>query len=329
MKAALVTGGAGFVGRYFVKKLLAQGYRVTVIDDFSAGTNYPPKWVHEKGLTFLGCDCRPWFHSTMICAFDLVVHCAAVVGGRLKIDGDPLAVATDLAIDSDLFNWLARVPKKPAKVIYFSSSAVYPVELQTRDKHCALAENFVHFEGKRVGIPDMTYGWAKLSGEYLAKFAAERYDVPVVIYRPFSGYGPGQSFDYPFPSIIKRVINSYSETTTSRDKEPVVVWGSGDQLRDFIYIDDVVDAVMATMDKLAPGETLNLGSGIGTSFRALAYRAATVLDRSLDVVADISKPEGVFARVADTSKLDKLYRPKITLDEGIRRVYEDLTIGSV
>lgn len=329
MKQALVTGGCGFVGKHFVKHLLALDYHVTVIDDLSARTRYPPLWTQEKNLAFLQCDCRAYFATAMVCKFDLIIHCAAVVGGRLKIDGDPLAVATDLAIDSDLFNWLAKVPQKPKKVVYFSSSAVYPIELQARDKHVALAENLVHFNGKRIGMPDMTYGWSKMSGEYLAQFAARSYGISVVIYRPFSGYGPGQSFDYPFPSIVKRVMNSYIETATLREKVPVVVWGSGEQLRDFIYIDDVVDAVMETMDVLAHGETLNLGSGIGTSFRQLALRTAAVLDRSVDVVTDASKPEGVFARVADTAKMFKFYRPKISLQEGIRRVYEDLTTGTV
>ena len=326
---ALITGSCGFVGAHFVKRLLDSGWSIVAIDDFSAKTGYPPQWAIEKNLTFTKADCREWFKCQDSVEYDLVLHCAAVVGGRLKIDGDPLAVATDLAIDADFFNWLARLKKKPRRVVYFSSSAVYPVELQTKNNHVALQESFVVFNKTRIGRPDMTYGWAKLSGEYLAQFAAKQYDVPVVIYRPFSGYGPGQSFDYPFPSIVQRVIESYRKTRTAAEKEPVVVWGSGDQLRDFIYIDDVVNAVLETVFKLAPGETLNLGSGIGVSFRELAHRVAQVLDRSVDVINDADKPEGVFARVADSYKMRKFYVPKVSLDEGIRRVYEDLTIGAV
>lgn len=317
MKNVLVTGAAGFVGRHFVKRLLAEGCRVVGIDNLSSTGALEPET--QKNLVFLRRDCRDFFRYTFVCAFDTVIHLAAVVGGRLKIDGDPLAVATDLAIDAGLFNWLARAPKKP-QLLYFSSSAAYPTRLQKYDPICdedwyKLREEFVSFTN--LGTPDTTYGWAKLTGEYLAGFAARQYDLDVKIYRPFSGYGPGQSFDYPFPSIVRRVMNG---------ENPVVVWGSGDQLRDFIYIDDVVDAVLETKDKMAPGEALNLGSGVGTSFRELAYRAAKVFGWEIEVTNDPSKPEGVFARVADVTKFKKLYdKPLTPLETGIGKVIEDLT----
>ena len=102
-----------------------------------------------------------------------MIHCAAIVGGRLKIEGDPLAVATDLSIDAEFFNWVVKA--KPKQVIYFSSSAVYPIELQTRKFGVALNESMVHFNGNRIGVPDCTYGFAKLAGEFLAKQAIEKY----------------------------------------------------------------------------------------------------------------------------------------------------------
>lgn len=315
MKNVLVTGGAGFVGTHFTKRLLRDGCRVVIVDNLSSTSAHEPAF--QKNLLFLRQDCRDFFRYSSSCEFDTVIHLAAVVGGRLKIDGDPLAVATDLAIDADFFNWAARVPKKP-QVIYFSSSAAYPRWRQRRGNEVLkLHEADIEFSDEKLDIPDMTYGWAKLTGEYLAGFAARQYGVDVKIYRPFSGYGPGQSLDYPFPSIVKRVMDG---------ENPVTVWGSGDQLRDFIHIDDVVDAVLETKDKLAPGEALNLGSGTGTSFRELAHRIAAVLGREVEVVNDSSKPEGVFARVADVTKFRSLYaKPLTSLEIGIEHVIEDLT----
>lgn len=295
----LITGSCGFVGRHIVKRCLNEGWHVTGVDDLSSGvvdTSY-------RHLTYFE-DFRTWCKDHP-CDYDLIFHCAAVVGGRLKIEGDPLAVATDLAIDADLFNWCAK-GKTRAKIVYFSSSAVYPISLQQRDYHKPLAESYVDFN--YIGIPDMTYGWAKLTGEYLARQAVEKYALDVVIYRPFSGYGHDQALDYPFPSIIKRVLQG---------ENPVTVWGSGDQVRDFIHIDDVVDAVFATMNKLKPGEVLNLGSGEGISFKALALATAAALDRNVRVVTDPSKPEGVFFRVADVTKLHSLYKPTRELYSGI------------
>lgn len=313
MKNVLITGGAGFVGARFTKRLLRDGCRVVIVDNLSSTSAHEPAF--QKNLLFLRQDCRDFFRYSSSCEFDTVIHLAAVVGGRLKIDGDPLAVATDLAIDADLFNWVARVPKKP-QVIYFSSSAAYPIGLQHGDIPC-LCEDDIAFTESGFELPDQTYGMSKLVGEYLAGFAARQYGVDVKIYRPFSGYGPGQSLDYPFPSIVKRVMDG---------DNPVTVWGSGDQRRDFIYIDDVVDAVLETKDKLAPGEALNLGSGTGTSFRELAHRITAVLGREVEVVNYLSKPEGVFARVADVTKFRSLYaKPLTSLETGIERVIEDLT----
>lgn len=320
MKTALVTGGCGFVGRHIVKRLLDMGLEVTVVDNLSTGL-YPDKWpdflrpFHSDSFLFHEFDVRQWFISNASDSYDLIFHCAAVVGGRLKIEGDPLAVATDLAIDSDFFNWLVRADKKPRRVVYFSSSAVYPVSLQRRAMHCKLAESFATFAPltERIGLPDMTYGWAKLTGEYLADVAVEKYGLPVVIYRPFSGYGEDQDPSYPFPAIVDRVL---------RGENPITVWGSGEQCRDWIHIDDIVDAVFETMVKLHPGDVLNLGSGEPTSFRQLAGIVCDVANHSAEIVADAGKPEGVFCRVADTYRAGRYYRPRIGLREGVERVVD-------
>lgn len=320
----LITGGAGFVGRHFVKRLLREGCHVTVVDNLSATGSLRPK--EQPYLIFQNIDVRTYFRHTPHCEFDLVIHLAAVVGGRLKIEGDPLAVATDLSIDAEFFQWLAKVPKKP-QVIYFSSSAAYPIDLQKRDSHRPLREEYIDL-GFSVSAPDMTYGWAKLTGEYLAKFAAEKYGVDVKVYRPFSGYGPDQSSDYPFPSVVGRVMNCQRFSHGEKSKRPVTVWGSGDQLRDFIHIDDVVDAVLETKDKIKPADPLNLGSGVGVSFRELAHRTAALMGRTIDVQNDLTKPEGVFARVADVTRFRQIYtKPLITLEEGIQSVMTGLTVG--
>jgi GDP-L-fucose synthase len=241
--------------------------------------------------------------------FDLVVHCAAKVGGRLKIENETLAIGTNLSVDSELFNWAVR-GKRPPRVIYFSSPAAYPLSWQTKDKHIQLPEHFLSFDDKKVELPDRTYGFVKLAGEYLAKFACEEYGLDVHIYRPFGGYGEDQSFDYPFPSIVRRVV---------RGDDPVRVWGSGDQCRDFIYIDDVVDFVIHTMDEPS-GTVFNVGTGISTSFTELAKRVCKVLGVKRLVRPDLDKPEGVFFRVADVSRMHRYASARVTLDDGIERV---------
>jgi nucleoside-diphosphate-sugar epimerase len=303
----LITGCCGFVGRHFTRRLVDDGHDVTGIDNMSAGI-YPADWAFKPkrpihAWMFAAADLRNWIRNRKP-DYDLIVHCAAVVGGRLKIDGDPLAVATDLAIDADLFSWIAR-HKFKGKLVYFSSSAVYPVDLQGEQFHLSLNESLVDLNVQRIGMPDMTYGWAKLTGEYLAKHAVEKYGMDVVIYRPFSGYGEDQSLDYPFPSIMQRVARGYN---------PVTIWSNA--VRDFIHIDDVVEAVLKTKDQLKSGEVLNLGSGRGIGFGQLAVIAGgprTTLKLEDD------KPRGVYYRVSDPYRMLQLYTPKVSLEEGIRR----------
>lgn len=309
---ALVTGGCGFVGRRFVNRLLEIGYDVVVVDNLYSGKpldEWPRKPERKFDLHYM--DVRDFFHAIPADSFSLVVHLAAVVGGRVNIEKDPLAVATDLSIDAEMFNWIVR--RGHPKLIYFSSSAAYPKFLQTRKDWGPLKENDISFlDHAMLDFPDMTYGWAKFTGEYLAKFAHEQYGLDVRIYRPFGGYGEDQDTTYPVPAIVRRILAK---------ENPVVVWGSGEQMRDFIWIDDVVQAVEKTMDvpELC-GKPLNLGTGRATSFRELAQTVCLMMGHDAVVKNDPSKPEGVFARVANTELLSKYYEPLITLEEGLKVV---------
>jgi nucleoside-diphosphate-sugar epimerase len=321
----LITGSHGFVGRHFCRRLLNEGHTVVGIDNMVSGKPHE-EWMFQPGdkknFQQLYSDCRAFFAARISDqwgphTFDLIIHCAAVVGGRLTIDGDPLAVATDLAIDAELFNWVVRTKKK-TRVIYFSSSAAYPAHIQRDEWHFALQENMINFEEDELGRPDMTYGWAKLSGEYLAQFAVKQYGLPVVIYRPFGGYGEDQALSYPFPAIIDRVVKQH---------DPVMVWGSGDQERDFIHINDVVDCVLDTYMKLPAGDVLNIGTGQAVSFFQLAELVVRIAGIDVAVRNDPLKPEGVFSRIADVTKMRKFYEPRITLEEGVRRALRRATDG--
>ena len=319
-KRALVSGGCGFVGRHFARRLLENDYRVTIVDDLSTGLDvdeWPQRLRPDKNLRknmdLHIADFRD-FAKVNSPDYDLIIHLAAVVGGRMTIEGDPLSVATDLSIDAIFFNWLAKNQARQAEILYFSSSAAYPIKYQTRSYHIPLSEQIINFE-RGIDLPDMTYGWSKLSGEFLAKFAVDKYSLKIYIYRPFSGYGEDQDLTYPFPSILSRVLNRES---------PIMIWGSGEQLRDFIHIDDVIEAVFASFPRMKPGDALNLGSGIGVSFRELAQLACRVTGHRSEIINDASKPEGVFARIADCARMFRYYKPRISLAQGIERAGEFL-----
>jgi GDP-L-fucose synthase len=245
--------------------------------------------------------------------FDYAFHLAAMVGGRLMIENNPLAVADDLSIDSEYWQWAQKA--HPKKTICFSSSAAYPVKHQRVKGYVLLKEDMIQFD-EDIGMPDMSYGWAKLTCEYLAKLAYDRHGLKSVAYRPFSGYGEDQDLTYPFPSICKR-------TMESKGKETLTVWGSGDQMRDFIHISDCVEGVLTTMDKIDNGDALNLSTGIFTSFKQFAAMAADLCGYKPEVKGTSDKPEGVFARGGDTTKQKKFgFEYSISFKDGIKRALD-------
>jgi UDP-glucose 4-epimerase len=336
-KPTLITGGCGFVGRHLTKRLLEEVKELWIIDNLSTGL-HPDTWLKDwskkiegdlqiysldnKKIIFLGTDCLTFFANQVdkkegiieLPAFKDVYHLASIVGGRLLIDGDPLLVATDLAIDASIFLWATRDSNNVERLLYASSSAAYPTDLQGEEKALALKEEFIDFSG-RLGQPDMTYGWSKLSGEYLATLAHQKYNLHVACVRPFSGYGEDQDLTYPTPSIGLRI---------ARHDSPIEVWGTGEQGRDFIHIDDCVDAMLVILDKVKDGRGINIGSGKLTSFNQLIEVFCKLEGHQADIKRLLDKPVGVQSRYADTTILNNEigWKPKISLEEGLQRVLD-------
>jgi nucleoside-diphosphate-sugar epimerase len=283
----LITGHLGFVGKSFLK-YFNNKHEIVGID------------LKE------GNDCRDFFkHSTE--KFDLIIHLAAIVGGRETIENEPLSVATDLSIDSEFFNWVIKT--KQPRVVYFSSSAAYPIHLQHPELKHKLIESDINLNDIR--LPDYTYGWSKLTGEYLAKFVKEQ-GTKVYVFRPFSGYGINQDLTYPFPSFIDRIKRKVSQFE---------IWGDGTQVRDFIHMDDIVEAVMTVVDNDIQADAFNLGSGIATSFNDLAEIMFQISGWRPEkgILHLTHKPIGVSYRVCNPDLMFSFYEPQYTLEERIEQ----------
>jgi nucleoside-diphosphate-sugar epimerase len=274
----LITGNEGFVGKYFHKRL-GPDHNVTGIDI-------------KKGI-----DCRDFFKRDDK-EYDLVIHLAAIVGGRESIEGRPMAVADNFSIDSEFFQWCLKT--KPKKIVYFSSSAAYPTHYQQGSEAKRLQEWMI--TPSSPNGPDMTYGMAKVIGEYLASFVEN-----VHIFRPFSGYSYLQDTSYPFPMYIRRAV---------KKSDPFEVWGPGTQTRDFIHIEDIVSAVLTAVEQGITGP-INLGTGRSTSFTELAQMSMDAVGYKGEILTRPDKPVGCMHRVSDNTKLLSFYTPKITLEAGI------------
>ncbi|MGD1844838.1 MAG: NAD-dependent epimerase/dehydratase family protein [Salibacteraceae bacterium] len=340
MNYHLITGGCGFVGRNFVKRM----HRTTqdtifFVDDLSVGT-HPSTWLPEgtpvrkldnleifgedERMVFLKGDFRDVVRELIaddqflktkygfdFTKFSDVFHFAAIVGGRAKIDGDPMMVALDLSIDAEFFYWVTK--HKPARVLYPSSSAAYPVDLQTDTNAIALSETDIDF--KKMGQPDMTYGWTKLTGEYLAFIAAKYYGVSVTCIRPFSGYGEDQDLTYPIPAIAARAAGK---------ENPFEVWGSGKQGRDFVHIEDVMDCTLLAMEHITDGSAINIGQGRLTSFLEIIEIFTRFAGYNPTIKPLLDKPVGVHSRYCNMDYVKERlgWEPKISIEDGMRRVYE-------
>jgi nucleoside-diphosphate-sugar epimerase len=285
---ALVTGSAGFIGRNFVSRLRADGYDVTTVD------------IAYPGVRSM--DCRTFF-ACDTSRYDLVVHCAAVIPDRQQREDHPLAIAENLELDSAMFRWALRT--RPAKVVYFSSCAAYPLTILDRPMH----ESDINLDDPRG--PDALYGWEKLTGEILARAAAAD-GLDVTVFRPFSGYGTDQSLDYPSPSFIAR----------ARDHaDPFDIWGDGAQVRDWIHVDDIVGAVLAAI-RYHIGGPINLGWGEPVSMGELVMQVCEAAGYTPRINLRLDAPTGARWRVADAARMLSFYAPTVTLEEGIRRALD-------
>ena len=326
------------MGRNMVKRLYSTtADKIIFVDNLSVGT-HPSTWLEvdqvrkegdlevygpDERLLFLHQDFRKFLRDIIddtnfitnayapdFIRFSDVFHFAAIVGGRSTIEGDPMKVALDLSIDAEFFYWVTR--HQPDRTLYPSSSAAYPIDLQTEGDAIALAESDINF--KKMGEPDMTYGWSKLTGEFLAKVAAEHYDLRVTVIRPFSGYGEDQDLSYPIPAIAARI---------ARREDPVEVWGTGRQGRDFVHIDDVLDCIFFAMERVTDGTAINIGRGELLSFIDIIHTMCDIEGYSPEIKQLLDKPVGVFSRYSKMDMVHEMgWRATISVREGMRRVLE-------
>ena len=331
--SVLVTGGAGFLGRHLVQSLLKDGHEVWIIDNLFTGkhpdtwlADYSKKdqdgWVRYDGpkgerVLFMEKDIVELLRREIDSPgaahfphFDEVYHLAAIVGGRaVLIEQDPMLVAQNHVIDALFFQWAVKNVTKIDRALYVSSSVAYPKNLQNQGSAQTLKEEHLVFEDSgEIGLPESIYGWIKLAGEYLAVVAARKYGLKVCCVRPFNGYGDDQDLSYPIPSIAARA---------AARENPLTVWGSGNQSRDFIYVDDFVSALRTVIQNVEDGSAVNIGSGVNTSFKEVAALLAKLEGYTPEVKGLTEKVEGSFALRSDVSRLKSFgWEQKVPLEEG-------------
>lgn len=298
-RSILITGGAGFIGSHLAEALVPEN-DVMVFDDLSTGSRdrLPDEAEFFKGDVRVG----PLI-DRVVEDVDLVFHEAAIVSVERSIE-DPVG-CHEVTVDGTL-NVLDAARRAGARVVIASSAAVYG-----HPQAVPIPED----APKR---PTSPYGLDKHSVDEYARLYTELYDLETVVLRYFNVYGPGQpAGDY------SGVISVFLDR--ARRTEPLTVHGDGMQTRDFVHVDDVVQAnrLAATTDTV--GEAFNIGTGTATSIETLAETVLDVTDSATEIIHTEARPGDIDESQADISKAAETlgYEPQVDLVEGLSTLGAD------
>jgi len=304
-KRVIVTGGAGFIGSHLVKKLLDSNNQVVVLDNLSSGIfeNLP---VHSQ-LTFINGDIRDsTLTKKLVENSDVIFHLAEFLpntrqfgpGHVVKFSMENPFFDLDNCVRGTL-NVLEAAKEANVKVVFTSSAAVYgdPVEVPIKET--------------TPPNPVSCYGASKLAAETYCKVYSKTHNLPVVIVRLFNIYGPRQR-----KCVMHDVLSKLSKNPNA-----LTMLGSGDQERDFVYVDDAVEGlILLSVKEEATGQIFNLGTGISTSIKEVLNHIVRILGAEPVVTYTGSSWKGdVGILVADSTKVRGIgFTPKYSVEQGIK-----------
>jgi nucleoside-diphosphate-sugar epimerase len=312
-KTVLITGGASFIGSTLTDRLIERGVqKVRIVDDLSSGSLANLK--HHLGagkVEFLQADLRePGVARAAMQGIDSVFHIAADHGGRGYVDLHQAGPASNFFLDGLVF--AEALKAKVKKVVFASSGCVYPNFLQSDlKKEVYLTEDLTNGPNDA----DNTYGWAKLMGEFTLKAYAKEHGLGAASCRFFTVYGPRGVENHAVIAMIARAFLK---------QNPFEVWGDGTQIRNWTYVDDIVDGTILAGEKINDGTAINLG----TMERIRVLDAAKLVCQLTGFQAEIKllpkMPTGPLNRVADNSLAKKLlnWEPKVMFKDGLQRTID-------
>ena len=294
-KVVVVTGGVGFIGSNLVEELTKDN-EVIVIDDLSTGKR---ENIDESKVEFVqGSITDLELLKKVFEDVDYVFHQAAIPSVQRSVE-NPLAT-NEVNVKGTLNVLIAAKTNGVKKVIYASSSSVYgdTPELPKREN---MNPN-----------PLSPYAVSKLTGEYYCNAFSEVYDLKTVCLRYFNVFGPKQNPSSEYAAVIPKFI------TRVMRKQPPIIYGDGNQTRDFTFVKDVVRANILAMERDAKG-IFNVAYGKRTSINELASKIMGAISLEMEPVHDKPRPGDIRHSLADISLAkDKLgYKPKYSLEEGL------------
>ncbi len=309
MARYLVTGGAGFIGSNLAESLVKKGHFVRVLDNFSYGKRENLKFAGGTGrirLEIVKGDIR----DKDICqkvtrGVDYILHHAALRSVPQSLENPDLY--NDVNIKGTLFLLQAALKNRVKRFVFASSSAVYG--------------NSTSFQQKEEHLPNpiSPYGLTKLTGEYYCRIFSEVFGLETVCLRYFNVFGPRQSLDSEYASVIPKFISSIL-----KNQQPPI-FGNGKQLRDFVFVDNVVLAnVLAAQAKNAGGGVFNIAAGESYSVLKIVAEINKITGKSIGPKFFPKRPGDAFKTRADISKAGKIlkYKPCVSFKSGLQETVE-------
>jgi nucleoside-diphosphate-sugar epimerase len=308
----LVTGGASFIGSHLVDALIARGGRVRVVDDLSSG-HRENLAQHEDGgrvELLVGDLLDTAVVTAAMRGIDVVFHLAADHGGRGYVDLHQAACAGNFALDGNVFRGARTAHVQ--KVVFASSGCVYPNFLQSDlDKEIYLTEEMV---GPPYD-PDNMYGFAKLTGELTLTAYAREWGMKTASCRYFTVYGDRGHENHAVIAMIARALVR---------QDPYVVWGTGEQIRNWTHVSDIVSGTIAAAEHIDDGAAVNLGTMERTRVIDAVHMILGATGHRPAIQLRPDMPTGPLNRVADNAKARRLlgWEPRVKFVDGVRATME-------
>ncbi len=321
MRKILVTGGAGMIGSNLVKKLISNGDEVFVVDNLWRGkieylNNDEGKPVIPLDTHFFQYDLlEPEVANDIISRVEYVVHLADIVAGIDYVfnnQGD--LFRKNIIINSNTITSVRNNKSTIKGFIYIGTACSFPLTRQNTLEVIPLREDELY-----PALPESAYGWSKLMGQYETELLEKETGIPTCTLMFHNVYGAPCDFgarSQVIPALIRKAIN-YPE-------EAFNVWGSGEQGRAFIHVDDIVNAICLALEKGMGQGTIQIGPSVCTSIKDIAETVVNISGKDIPIFYDITKPEGDKARSADFSKAQSIlgWEPKMPLREGLQKQFQ-------
>ena len=307
-KKVLITGGASFIGSHLSEQLVKKGALVRVAENFSSG--------ERKHLDNVDCEIIEGnlldsdFCKRATKDIEVLFHLAADHGGRGYIDSHQVECSTNMILDGQVFRHAHQ--NGIEKIVFASSGCVYP----TSEQMDVTKEVFLH--EKMVKPPyeaDDLYGWAKLMAELSLKAYHQQLDLKTASCRYFTVYGPRCTENHAVMAMIARGFLKL---------DPFEVWGNGEQIRNWTYVDDIVSGTIAVAEKIHDGTSINLGTMERIKVKECAKQVIDTLNPGATIKLLTNKPTGPLNRVASNALAKELlgWSPQTRFSDGLKKTID-------